>query len=92
MSEKELIKKAPNCVDAYADAFGYSSFGDDLNRFGSISFFQHVSEWPADGSNNVEGVKYNIATLRMPEGMLLELARFIISQHENVKLKNSADE
>lgn len=88
MSSKELIKKSINCVDGYADSFGYASFGDGDQRLGSISFFQHVSEWPADGSTETENVKYNIATLRMPEDLMLKLAEFIIDQHNNTKSKS----
>ncbi|WP_313140176.1 hypothetical protein [Leclercia sp.] len=87
MSSKELIKKTNNCVDAYSDSFGYSSFGEGGQRFGSISFFQHVTEWRADGSTETENVKYNVATLRMPEELMLKLADFIIGQHENAKVK-----
>lgn len=85
MSSKELIKKTNNCVDAYSDSFGYSSFGEGEQRFGSISFFQHVTEWGADGGNDTEQVKYNIATLRMPEELMLKLADFIRDQHDRAK-------
>lgn len=89
MSNKELIKKASTCLDGYADSFGYASFGDGDQRIGSISFFQHVSEWPADGSTETEIVKYNIATLRMQEDLMLKLAEFIIDQHNNAKGKSA---
>jgi hypothetical protein len=87
MNNKELIKKTNTCLDAYSDSFGYSSFGDENQRFGSISFFQHVTEWPADGDTDTENVKYNIATLRMPEDLMLKLAEFIVDQHKKAKEK-----
>ncbi|WP_033645846.1 hypothetical protein [Serratia marcescens] len=82
MDEKDYIKKTNNCVDEYADAFGYSSFGYGLERTGSIAFFKHVAVWPSDGGTNVENIKLNMATIRMPESLMLDLARFIIEQHE----------
>lgn len=88
MNEKELVKKSSTCVDAYSDSFGYSSFGDRGERFGSISFFQHVTEWAENGGNDTENVKYNIATLRMPEDLMLKLAAFILEQHENALEKD----
>lgn len=87
MNSKDLIKKTNNCVEAYSDSFGYSSFGEGEQRFGSISFFQHVTEWPADGGTDTENVKYNIATLRMPEDLMLKLAEFIVDQHLKFKEK-----
>lgn len=92
MSNKELIKKTHNCLDAYADSFGYASFGDGQERYGSISFFQHVSEWAADGSTDTENIKYNMATMRMPEDLMLKLAQFIIGQHENAKGMSAKNE
>ncbi|WP_060430780.1 hypothetical protein [Serratia marcescens] len=82
MDEKDYIKKTNNCVDEYADAFGYSSFGYGSDRTGSIAFFKHVSVWPLDGGTQVENIKLNMATIRMPESLMLDLARFIIEQHE----------
>ncbi|HHL3239328.1 TPA: hypothetical protein ACQ45K_003543 [Klebsiella variicola] len=85
MSNKELLKKSSSCLDAYSDSFGYSSFGEGGDRYGSISFFQHVTEWAADGSTDTENVKYNIATLRMPEELMVKLATFILEHHEKFK-------
>lgn len=87
MNDKELVKKTSNCVDAYSDSFGYSSFGEKGERYGSISFFQHVTEWASDGSTDTENIKYNIATLRMPEDLMLKLATFILDQYEKSKEK-----
>lgn len=92
MDDKAFVKKMSNCVDEYADAFGYSSFGDENERIGSIAFFKHISLWPSDGSNEVVNVKHNLATIRMPEDLMLKLASFIIAQHEKSLKGNSSDE
>ncbi|ELC6025243.1 hypothetical protein RJM76_000820, partial [Escherichia coli] len=62
---------------------------EDDDRLGSISFFQHVTEWGADGSNDTENVKYNIATIRMTEDLMLKLADFIRDQHDRAKTNKS---
>ncbi len=83
-----LSKKSLNCVDEAADSFGYSSFGEGNTRAGSISFFKEVIEWPEDIEYFKDGdvptavVKYNIATIKMPEEALLALANFIIEQNK----------
>ncbi|MBI0520774.1 hypothetical protein F6Q07_22110 [Pectobacterium parmentieri] len=91
MAEENLIKKANHYVDEYADSFGYASFGNGEYRAGSISFFKSVTEWPnTEQEDNIPTVvnKYNMATIRMSEDLMLKLARFIIEQHD--KSKNNA--
>lgn len=90
--DKAFVKKTSNCIDEYADAFGYSSLGDGADRIGSIAFFKHVSQWPADGGTEVVNVKHNLATIRMPEELMLKLASFIIDQHDRSMRGNSSDE
>lgn len=88
--EIKMIKKSTNCVDEYSDSFGYASFGDDeFGYMASISFFKHVNEWPEDGSNNTLPIKYNMATIRMPENLALKLADFIYSQHRARKQEDN---
>jgi hypothetical protein len=92
-----LTKKASNCVDETADSFGYSSFGEGVNRIGSLSFFKQVVEWPDDSEINdfdkVETslIKYNIATIKMSESAMLRLAEFIIEQHTNSLPENTTE-
>lgn len=92
MSEEvKLIKKTNNCVDEYADSFGYSSFGsDESGYFSSLSFFKYVTEWSADESDTTHSIKYNLATIRIPEQLALQLADFIYQQHDARK-KESAE-
>ncbi|PWC10516.1 hypothetical protein [Brenneria corticis] len=91
---QNLIKKAAVYVDENADAFGYASFGEGSGRLGSISFFKYVTEWPnTDQEVNVPTVvtKYNMATIRMSEELMLKLAKFIIDQHENALAKEATE-
>ncbi|MDZ9692649.1 hypothetical protein SND98_22765 [Escherichia coli] len=74
MSNKELVKKSNNCVDAYADSFGYSSFGDGSQRLGSISFFHNVTEWPVDESGDVENIKTNLSEARSDISRLRDIS------------------
>ncbi|EDJ6152600.1 hypothetical protein GFF04_09000, partial [Salmonella enterica] len=64
-------------------------FGDGSQRLGSISFFHNVTEWPVDENCDVENIKYNIATIRMPEELMLKLADFIRDQHDKAKTNES---
>ncbi|ATF52950.1 hypothetical protein [Morganella morganii] len=81
MSENKInFKDNINCVNEYADHFGYSSYGNGDNRVGSIAFFKHATEWV--NNTETELNRYPIANIRMSEKALLELAQFIIEQHE----------
>ncbi|MEQ9869206.1 hypothetical protein ABRP77_07975 [Pectobacterium odoriferum] len=88
MTEENLVKKANHHIDEYADSFGYASFGSGEYRTGSISFFKLVTEWPnTEQEDNIQTVvnKYNMATIRMSEDLMLKLAKFIIDQHDKSK-------
>ncbi|WP_410704821.1 hypothetical protein [Citrobacter freundii] len=82
-----IFKDSSTAVNEYSDEFAYSSFGTGDSRIGSIAFFKKVSDWVAP--NEVQPVRYQIANIRMSEAHLLELANFIISQHENSKQRDS---
>lgn len=89
MSENNInFKDNINCINEYADHFGYSSFGNDESRMGSIAFFKHATEWV--NSTETEVNRYPIANIRMSEKALLELAQFIIEQHE-ASLSDASD-
>lgn len=89
MSESKInFKDNINCVNEYADHFGYSSFGEGANRMGSIAFFKHATEWV--NNTDTEVSRYPIANIRMAENALLELAKYIIQQHET-SLENSKE-
>ncbi|EIY5064268.1 hypothetical protein FMJ40_21185 [Klebsiella variicola] len=90
--EKKFLKKSPNCVDEYADAFGYSSSGEAPDRIGSIAFFKDVTLWPSDGGNDITIIRHNMATIRMPEPLMLKLAQFIVEQHERSISGQKSDE
>lgn len=82
---ENFVIKTNNCVDEYADSFGYSSAGEGSERMGSIAFFKHVTLWPVDGGNKVTNSKQNMATIRMSEDLMLKLAEFITDQYEQSK-------
>ncbi|EFI9105481.1 TPA: hypothetical protein ACHIDG_004972 [Escherichia coli] len=84
-----IFKDSSTAVNEYADEFAYSSFGTGSKRVGSIAFFKKVSDWV--GPNEVQPVRYQIANIRMTESNLLELANFIISQHQNSKQFDSEE-
>lgn len=78
------FKQAPNVVNENVDNFGYASYGDiEHERFGAISFFKYVTEW--EDKNTTKQETYSVANIRMNETLLLQLARFIIEQHEKSK-------
>ena len=78
-----IFKDSSDAVNEYADGFAYSSFGDVGARFGSIAIFKHVSDWV--NNEEIQPVRYQIANIRMSENQLLELAKYIVSQHEESK-------
>ncbi|PAV02163.1 hypothetical protein CBG25_12400 [Arsenophonus sp. ENCA] len=80
---KIIFKESVSCTSQYADHFGYSSFGDIENRIGSISFFKHVTEWVDNEKTQL--ARETIANIRMPETLLLQLAKYILEQHERSK-------
>lgn len=87
-NSKVNFKNSDSCINEYADHFGYSSFGEGANRMGSIAFFKHATEWV--NNTDTEVSRYPIANIRMAENALLELAKYIIQQHE-ASLENSKE-
>ncbi|MBX9332951.1 hypothetical protein ACUNGP_26240 [Serratia sp. IR-2025] len=81
--ENILFRDSSTAVNENADGFAYSSFGEPGHRVGSIAFFKHVSEWA--NNEEIQTVKYQIANIRLPEDQLIELARYIMAQHEGSK-------
>lgn len=75
-----ICKDSSTAVNEYADGFAYSSFGEPGSRFGSIAFFKQVSDWV--NNEEIQPVRYQIANIRMTENQLLQLAKYIVSQHE----------
>lgn len=84
ITDSTKFKQAPNVVSENVDNFGYASYGDvEHERFGAISFFKYVTEW--NDKNTTTQETYSVANIRMNEASLLQLARFIIEQHEQAK-------
>ncbi|MDK9957315.1 hypothetical protein [Enterobacter hormaechei] len=85
---KLIYRDSSDALNEYADEFAYSSYGEADSRVGSIAFFKQVSDWVS--ANEIQPTRYQIANIRMSEKNLLELAHFILSQHE--LSKKSLDE
>ncbi|MDQ7100887.1 hypothetical protein [Serratia sp. MF2] len=78
-----IFKDSSDALNEYADGFAYSSFGDPGARVGSIAFFKHVADWV--NNDEIQPVRYQVANIRMTENQLLELANYILDQHEASK-------
>ncbi|WP_272516498.1 MULTISPECIES: hypothetical protein [unclassified Providencia] len=74
------FKETMNTVNEYSDHSAYSSFGEGNNRIGSIAFFKYVSDWV--NNDEVQITRHTIANIRMPENLLIDLAKLILNQHK----------